>query len=110
MHLSMYAPFPFVIMILLLTLPIALFANSFIKYFPFSIFASLGPPLMYAVSRTSHLPRIRDRLLLLPIISILGIGISLNTGMAVIAGLFTKGGVFNRTPQVYISEGGETAG
>lgn len=99
MHLSMYAPFPFAIMILLLTLPIVLYASPFIKYFPFSILATLGPPLMYAVSRTNHLPRFRDRLLLLPLISILGIGISLNTGAAVFAGLFTKGGVFNRTPK-----------
>ncbi|MCL4560650.1 MAG: glycosyltransferase [Chloroflexi bacterium] len=99
MHLSMYVPFPFMILTLLLTLPIALYAGHFMTLFSWTILSSLGPPLLYTIARTNHLPRFWDRLVRLPPLLMLGLGMSLNEGFAVISGIFTKGGVFNRTPK-----------
>jgi len=102
MHLSMYMPFFIMLLILLLTLPVALWASSSLKLFPWTILASIGPPLLYSIGRTSHLPHLRDRLVRLPLLTILGIGISLNIGLAVLSGLYRKGGVFHRTPKFAI--------
>ncbi len=101
-HLSMYMPFPFMVAAVLLTLPIALYANNVMKYFSWTILASLGPPLLYTIGRTSQLPHFRDRLLRLPALLLIGMGISLNSGYAVLSGIFTNGGVFNRTPKFNI--------
>ncbi len=102
MHLSMYMPFPFMVAMLLLTLPVALFAPSIMRYFGWTILASFGPPLLYTVSHSSQAPHLYDRLIRLPGLLLLGLGISLNSAFAVISGVFTKGGVFNRTPKFNI--------
>jgi hypothetical protein len=102
MHLSMYMPFPFMVAMLLLTLPVALFAPSIMRYFGWTILASFGPPLLYTISHSSQAPRLSDRLIRLPGLLLLGLGISLNSAFAVISGVFTKGGVFNRTPKFNI--------
>jgi cellulose synthase/poly-beta-1,6-N-acetylglucosamine synthase-like glycosyltransferase len=104
MHLSMYIPFPFMVVALLLTLPIALFAPTIMQYFGWTILASLGPPLLYSVSHTGQFPHVADRLLRLPALLLLGLGISLNSAFAVMSGIFTKGGVFNRTPKFNIRD------
>jgi len=101
-HLSMYLPFPFMVFAVLLTLPIALYDSSFMKYFSWTILAGLGPPILYTIGKTAHLPRFRDRLIRLPALLLIGIGISLNSGLAVLSGIFTKGGVFTRTPKYNI--------
>jgi cellulose synthase/poly-beta-1,6-N-acetylglucosamine synthase-like glycosyltransferase len=78
MHLSMYMPFPFMVAMLLLTLPVALFVPSVMRYFGWTILASFGPPLLYTVSHSSYTPRLYDRLIRLPGLLLLGLGISLN--------------------------------
>jgi cellulose synthase/poly-beta-1,6-N-acetylglucosamine synthase-like glycosyltransferase len=102
MHLSMYMPFPFMVAMLLLTLPVALFAPSIMRYFGWTILASFGPPLLYTISHSSQAPHLSDRLIRLPGLLLLGLGISLNSAFAVVSGIFTKGGVFNRTPKFNI--------
>lgn len=102
MHLSMYMPFPFMVAVLLMTLPIALYAGSLMKYFGWTFLASLGPPLLYGLARTNALPRFKDRLIRLPALLFLGLGISLNSALAVLSGMVTKGGEFNRTPKFNI--------
>jgi cellulose synthase/poly-beta-1,6-N-acetylglucosamine synthase-like glycosyltransferase len=102
MHLSMYMPFPFMVGVLVLTLPVALYARSLMNYFGWTMIASFGPPLVYTIGRTAYLPRFRDRLLRLPALLMIGLGVSLNSSFAVLSGLFTKGGVFNRTPKFNI--------
>ena len=101
-HLSMYMPFPFMVFAVLLTLPVALYDSSFMKYFSWTILAGLGPPILYTIGKTTQLPRFRDRLVRLPALLLIGIGISLNSGFAVLSGIFTKGGVFTRTPKYNI--------
>ncbi|MDD5369430.1 MAG: glycosyltransferase [Anaerolineaceae bacterium] len=99
MHLSMYMPFPFIVATLLLTLPVALYASHILNYFGWTMVGSLGPPLLYTVARSAQNPRFRDRLVRLPALLLIGLGVSLNSSFAVISGIFSKGGVFHRTPK-----------
>jgi len=99
LHLAMYMPYPFTVLVLLLTLPVALYAPPLMKMFSWTILASLGPPLFYAIARTNHLPRLWDRVSRLPFLMVLAVGISLNTALAVISGFLKKGGKFERTPK-----------
>ena len=102
MHLSMYMPFPFMVATLLLTLPIAIYVPNYMNHFGWSVLASLGPPLVYLTAHTGQMPHLRDRLVRLPALLMLGLGISLNSAFAVFSGIFTKGGVFTRTPKYNI--------
>jgi hypothetical protein len=55
---------------------------------------------MYLVSQTEENPRWVDRLVLLPMLILIGFGISVNNSVAVFEGLFKKGtGEFVRTPK-----------
>lgn len=102
MHLSMYMPFPFMVGALLLTLPVALYASGTMNKYWWTVFAGLGPPILYTVARTSHMPHFRDRFVRMPALLLIGMGISLNSAFAVVSGIFTKGGVFIRTPKFNI--------
>jgi cellulose synthase/poly-beta-1,6-N-acetylglucosamine synthase-like glycosyltransferase len=99
LHLAMYIPYPFTVLTLLLTLPVALYATPLMKMFSWTMLASLGPPLFYCIAHSSHLPRLWDRVARLPFLMVLAIGISLNTTLAVISGFIKKGGKFERTPK-----------
>ncbi len=62
--------------------------------------AAFGPPTVYLFSETEHLPRFTDRLRLLPVLTLIGFGLSLNNTVAFVEGFFGKGiGNFTRTPK-----------
>jgi hypothetical protein len=66
--------------------------------------ASFGPPLLYLVTNTEYVPRLVDRLRLLPMLVILGFGLSLNNSLAVLEGLFSsETGTFVRTPKMNLT-------
>jgi cellulose synthase/poly-beta-1,6-N-acetylglucosamine synthase-like glycosyltransferase len=99
-HITGYFVHPLMLMALVLILPIGLFAPSFLKLFSLSCIASFGPPLMYILARTDYTPRVWDRIRLLPILILIGFGLSLNNSIAVFEGLFSKSrGTFERTPK-----------
>jgi len=99
-HITGYFVHPLMLMALVLILPIGLFAPAFLKLFSLSCIASFGPPLMYILARTDYTPRVRDRVRLLPILILIGFGLSLNNSIAVFEGLFSKTrGTFERTPK-----------
>jgi cellulose synthase/poly-beta-1,6-N-acetylglucosamine synthase-like glycosyltransferase len=98
-HMSMYLPFPFMLMLLLLAFPLGIFASSFFVYFPWTGLVTIGPPLMYALAKTENMPRLRDRLLLIPPLVLMGVGITVNCTVGVISGLLFKGGTFQVTPK-----------
>jgi cellulose synthase/poly-beta-1,6-N-acetylglucosamine synthase-like glycosyltransferase len=98
-HLSGYAVHPLMLMVLLLTLPVGLFVGSIMHFFAFTSVIAFGPPLLYLMTRTQRTPRFRDRLRVLPLLILLGFGLSLNNTIAVLQGLFGKGGEFKRTPK-----------
>jgi len=99
-HMTGYIVHPLMLLSLLLMLPVGLFSPQVFKLTPWLIFAVIAPPVMYLLSATEHLPRLGDRLRLIPILTVLGFGLSLNNTVAAVQGLFNKGrGVFVRTPK-----------
>lgn len=98
-HLAGYAVHPLMLMVLLLTLPVGLFASWIMHFFAFTSLIAFGPPLLYLMTRTQRTPRFKDRLRVLPLLVLLGFGLSLNNTIAVLQGLFGKGGDFKRTPK-----------
>ena len=100
LHLTGYFVHPLMIMSLLLTLPVGLLIPATFKIFPISVIAGFGPPLLYLTATASHVPPVRERLKLLPLLLIMGFGISLSTTIAVIEGLSGKVSAFVRTPKL----------
>jgi cellulose synthase/poly-beta-1,6-N-acetylglucosamine synthase-like glycosyltransferase len=100
LHLSMYMPFLVSVLTLLLVLPVGLVDPHFFVYFPWMIIPSFAPPLMYGLARTSRLPHVWQRLLLTPVVVLMGIGISLNCSLGVISGMLFDGGIFEATPKL----------
>jgi cellulose synthase/poly-beta-1,6-N-acetylglucosamine synthase-like glycosyltransferase len=104
LHITGYGVHPLMLAILILTLPVGLFAPYAFKLFPLSIVAGFGPPLVYLSAKAAHSPSLAERLRLLPLLTITGFGLCLNTSVAVIEGLFGKGGVFVRTPKLNLQD------
>jgi cellulose synthase/poly-beta-1,6-N-acetylglucosamine synthase-like glycosyltransferase len=100
LHITGYGVHPLMLAILILTLPVGLYAPHAFRLFPLSIVAGFGPPLVYLSAKASHSPSLSERLRLLPLLTITGFGLCLNTTVAVVEGLLGKGGVFIRTPKL----------
>lgn len=99
-HITAYIVHPFMLLALLLMLPIGLLAPSFLRMFPWTMITAFGPPLLYLCAKTEFTPRLRDRILLIPMLVMIGFGLSVNNSVAVLQGLFTKDmGTFVRTPK-----------
>ena len=100
LHLTGYFVHPLMLAMLLLTLPVGLLMPKAFNIYPISVIAGLGPPLLYATAtaaqKTSFLKGMRS----FPLLVIVGFGLSLSTSIAVIEGLFSKGGAFIRTPKL----------
>jgi cellulose synthase/poly-beta-1,6-N-acetylglucosamine synthase-like glycosyltransferase len=103
LHLTGYLVHPLMLFALILTLPVGLFIPEAFKLFPISIITALGPPLLYATAAASKSPSLRERLKILPLLTIIGFGISLSTSIAVLQGLTKKGGAFIRTPKLNLA-------
>ncbi len=99
LHITGYFVHPLMVALLLVTLPVGLFAPHFFDLLPISMIAMFGPPLLYAAAEMSDTPPLKERLKILPLLTILGFGISLNTAIGVMEGLFGTGGDFVRTPK-----------
>jgi cellulose synthase/poly-beta-1,6-N-acetylglucosamine synthase-like glycosyltransferase len=103
LHLTGYFVHPLMVAVLLITLPVGLLAPRFFQLLPISILAMFGPPVLYAVSGTPETPPLAARLKILPLLTILGFGMSLSTALAVLEGITGKGGDFVRTPKLNLS-------
>jgi cellulose synthase/poly-beta-1,6-N-acetylglucosamine synthase-like glycosyltransferase len=99
MHLTGYVVHPLMLLTLLLSLPIGYWAGPMLRIFPWFTLAAVGPPLLYSLARTSHTPHLRDRLRVLPLLTLLGFGISLNNSVAAVEALTGRGSAFRRTPK-----------
>ena len=100
LHLTGYFVHPLMLSLLLLTLPVGLLIPGAFKLFPISIVAGLGPPLLYLTATATQHRSILKRLKSFPVLVIVGFGLSLSTTIAVLEGLFSKGGAFIRTPKL----------
>jgi len=105
LHITGYVVHLLMLLTLLLMLPAGLFSPSILKWMPWTMVAAFGPPIFYLVSASEHLPRLSDRLRLLPLLTVLGFGLSLNDSLAVLEGLFGKSrGKFVRTPKFNLND------
>lgn len=98
-HLTNYAVHPLMLLTLLLSLPVGYWSGWLVDALPWFTVAAVGPPSMYALAETLHLPRVRDRLRVLPILILLGFGISLSNSVAAAEALLGRGSAFRRTPK-----------
>jgi len=103
LQLTAYTVHPLMILTLFLTLPVGLLAPHFFTYFPISLIATIGPPMLYSLAGAKDTPSLAGRLKILPIITIIGLGMSLNSTIAIIEALIGKGGTFVRTPKLNLT-------
>ena len=107
LHLTGYFVHPLMLSLLLLTLPVGLFVPGAFKIFPISLIAGFGPPLLYLTATATQHRSILKRLKSFPVLVIVGFGLSLSTTIAVVEGLFSKGGAFIRTPKLNLDNKGK---
>jgi cellulose synthase/poly-beta-1,6-N-acetylglucosamine synthase-like glycosyltransferase len=105
LHLTGYFVHPLMLSVLLLTLPVGLLIPGAFRVFPVSIFAGLGPPLLYLTATATQHKSVLKRMRIFPVLVIVGFGLSLSTTVAVLEGLFSKGGAFIRTPKLNVGNG-----
>ena len=103
LHLTGYFVHPLMLSVLLLTLPVGLLVPGAFSVFPISLIAGLGPPLLYLTATATQHRSILKRMSIFPLLVIVGFGLSLSTTVAVLEGLFSKGGAFIRTPKLNIN-------
>lgn len=103
LHLTGYFVHPLMLSLLILTLPVGILIPHTFRIFPLSILAGFGPPLLYLAATAPQTPPFRERLKLLPLLTLMGFGISLSTSIAVFEGLISKGGSFVRTPKLNLN-------
>jgi cellulose synthase/poly-beta-1,6-N-acetylglucosamine synthase-like glycosyltransferase len=99
LHLTGYLAFPLMLLTFLLVLPVGYLNGHMPAVMGVTLLAAFGPPFMYAMAQSEHLPRLSDRLRVLPVVILLGFGLSVNNGLGAIQGLLLSGGEFTRTPK-----------
>lgn len=91
--------FILVLLAQLLFLPIGLYAPHVLYVLGFSGIVAVGPMLYFLLAKTEGGPGLKDRLLLLPFLVLLGVGVSVNNTLGAVSGIASMGGVFERTPK-----------
>jgi len=106
LHLTGYMVHPLILLLALISPLMAILAphSHALRIAPWLTIAAIGPPAMYLAAHTPNGPRPSQRLLLLPWMIIMGVGLSLNNGRAALAGLLGRdSGAFLRTPKFAVS-------
>jgi len=104
-HLGSYLIHPLLLLIFLTILPLIILDSSPSGAWAILSLTSLGPPLLYAVAqRQLHPHRWWRHWSYLPILMLLGSGLSFNNTIAVFQGLFSQGGDFLRTPKFSVED------
>jgi cellulose synthase/poly-beta-1,6-N-acetylglucosamine synthase-like glycosyltransferase len=101
-HVSGYLSQPLIVLLLLTMLPLLWTGQAAPGFLIALVFASVGPPLLYAVAQAALYRDWKRRFLYLPALLAVGAGMTWSTTKAVWQGLTTWGGVFKRTPKFRI--------
>ncbi len=108
LHLSSYLAHPLMLLLLLTALPLFRYAGE--VRLPMAMaylgFASLGPPLVYALAQVALHRDWPRRLAYFPLLALLGTGIALNNTQAALQALLRRPSGFARTPKFRL-EGGQ---
>jgi cellulose synthase/poly-beta-1,6-N-acetylglucosamine synthase-like glycosyltransferase len=100
LHLLSFLTFPLMVIMFMLVLPVARSNPDFLKLFWWGAIVSIGPLLLFSLGKSENNPRFIDRLLILPVLLLTGVGISLVCGLSVVSGSMQKGGTFIRTARI----------
>lgn len=104
-HLANYLIHPLLLTMILVSLPMLLLGVDPAKPLALLSLFSFGPPLLYAVAQHRLNPATwLRRWALLPLLMLLGTGLSLNNTIAVLSGLTGRQGPFLRTPKFHIQQ------
>lgn len=107
-HLGSYLIHPLLLVLLLVSLPLMLLGIDPAPHLAVLSLASLGPPLLYAIAQQQLHPQDWwKRWAYLPLLTLLGTGLSLNNTIAVCQGLAGRGGQFLRTPKFRVDANGD---
>ncbi len=98
-HISNYLAAPLFVILVLATLPVIWFAQPMPSDLTAVGFASLGPPLLLTVAQAALHRDWARRILYMPVLILIAMGIAWNTSRGVWRGLTHWGGTFNRTPK-----------
>jgi cellulose synthase/poly-beta-1,6-N-acetylglucosamine synthase-like glycosyltransferase len=110
-HLTHYSVHPLMLLLALLTMPVLYYVKVFLPPVWFAclifcmILAASGPSTMYMISQHFIGNRIRKQILLIPAMMLIGTGLAVNNGKAVLEALFKKESPFHRTPKKGQSKG-----
>ena len=105
LHLTHYAVHPLMLMMALLTMPMLHFVKLtlpvplFVAVIAGMVLATSGPSTMYMVSQHFIGNKKRKMFLLIPAMMLIGTGLAVNNGRAVIEALLRKHSAFIRTPK-----------
>ena len=100
LHLLSYVTIPAMPVLLFLVLPICLYGGGFITLFWWMALGSIGPFFTFTIAQLEQKGQLAERLIHLPIVLLMAVGISLDAFVGVITGFFQSGGEFIRTPRV----------
>jgi cellulose synthase/poly-beta-1,6-N-acetylglucosamine synthase-like glycosyltransferase len=105
-HLTGYLVHPLMLSVLLLTFPMSLSHSWVLLGLPWLMIAAAGPPLMYAVAQIADGEDWRRRLLYLPVLVMLGMGLCLSNTAAVLRAMLGIRQDFQRTPKFDLRQAG----
>jgi hypothetical protein len=104
-HLTSYLIHPLLLLMLLVTLPMLLWDIDPARPLAYLGVFSLGPPLLYALAQKQLAPRRWFwRWAWLPMLMLLGTGLTVNNTIAVYQGFRQQGGAFLRTPKFNVDQ------
>jgi hypothetical protein len=98
-HLTGYLVHPLMLAIILLSIPTSFSRNWVVLGIPWLMITAAGPPFMYAVAQRVGDEDWRRHLRYLPLLVMLGMGLSLNNSGAVMRAVFGVKREFQRTPK-----------
>ena len=107
LHLSVWFAHPMSLVLLLLTLPMLL--GQVPLAFNLTIFwlVALGPVFAYGLSQRHLHSDWKRRMLFMPVLALLGMGLALSNTVAVTRGLLLRDRAFQRTPKFHIERRGD---
>lgn len=105
LHLTHYSVHPLMLVLALLTMPVLYYVKVSLSPYWFAlvvacmVLATSGPSTMYMVSQYYIGNKLRKQILLIPAMMLIGTGLAVNNGKAVIEALLKMSSPFHRTPK-----------
>lgn len=105
LHLTHYIVHPLMLLLAMLTMPVLYYVKIFLPPFWFGcvvfcmILATSGPATMYMISQYFIGNKVRQQIFLIPAMMLIGTGLAVNNGKAVLEAILKLKSPFHRTPK-----------